>query len=252
MTAYVLDDEPLAVRRLERLLAERGSIDLVGTSVDPAAAVEDIRRLRPDVLFLDIEMPVLSGFDVLERVGPPQPFVVFTTAYPEYALEAFTVDTIDYLVKPIEPEALERALAKLDRVTRGGARAPDLTQLVGQLRALVASSGRSELSRIASRTGGRVEFFAVADVAYFYAKDKLTFAVIAGRHHALDSSLTDLEQRLPPQRWIRIHRATLLNLDAVKELRSCFGERLLLRLKDGTELRVARDRAAEVRTRLGL
>jgi two-component system, LytTR family, response regulator len=108
------------------------------------------------------------------------------------------------------------------------------------------------VARVGSRTGDRVEFVDVADVTHFYAKDKLTFAVTAAKHHALDFSIAELETRLPPHRWLRIHRATLLNAEFVKELFPWFGGKLIVRLKDGTELQVARDRAAVVRARLGI
>ena len=119
------------------------------------------------------------------------------------------------------------------------------------MRTLLARPAEGYLARIASRTGDRVEFVDVSDVAYFYARDKLTFAVTRDKHHAVDLSITELEQRLPPRRWLRIDRATLVGVDAVKELHAWFGGRLLVRLKDGTELQVARDRAADVRALLG-
>ena len=253
MRAYVVDDEPLAVARLRHLLDETGRVEIVGSAIDPRTALEDVRRTRPDVLFLDIEMPGLSGFDLLDGLGEPQPLVVFTTAYAEYALEAFKVNSIDYLLKPIERAELERALAKLERM-RGGLDAPgDLNQLVGQVREVLARREPEYLVRVAARVGERVEFVDVADVTHFYAKDKLTMAVTASREHALDMSIAELEQRLPPRRWVRIHRSTLLNVDAVKELHTWFGGKLLVKLKDGrTELQVARERAAGVRAKLGV
>jgi two-component system LytT family response regulator len=250
MRAYLVDDEPLALSRLARLLQEHGDVEIAGTSGDAAAAIAEIQRLRPDVLFLDIEMPGLSGFELLQRVGAPQPPVIFTTAYERYALEAFTVDSVDYLLKPIEARELARALAKLGRLVRRAHR-EDLTEVLQRMRTLLAQPAEEHLARIASRTGDRVEFVDVSDVTYFYARDKLTFAVTSAKHHAVDLSITELEQRLPPRRWLRIHRATLVGVDAVKELHAWFGGRLLVRLKDGTELQVARDRAADVRARLG-
>jgi two-component system, LytTR family, response regulator len=254
MNAYVLDDEPLAVDRLRRMLDESGRVITVGSSSTPARALDEIRTLRPDVLFLDIEMPGLSGFELLRRLDP-QPLVVFTTAYPGYALDAFKVDSIDYLVKPVTTTDLARALAKLERVLGAATPRADVAALLQRMQAMLAESqrgGPDYLARVASRTGDRVEFVDVAEVTHFYAKDKLTFAVTAAKHHAIDPSIADLETRLPPQRWLRIHRATLLNIDAVKELYTWFGGKLIVRLKDGTELQVARDRAAAVRARLGI
>ena len=253
MRAFLVDDEPLAVNRLRRLLEESGRVEIAGSSSDPAQALQQLRQSRPDVLFLDIEMPGMSGFDLLDQLGDPQPLVVFTTAYDQYALDAFKVNSIDYLLKPVESGQLNRALAKLDRVLRGGEARGDMNSLLAQMRAMLARREPDHLVRVASRTGDRVEFVEVAQVSHFYAKDKLTFAVTSAKHHALDLSIAELEQKLPPERWMRIHRSTLLNVDAVKEIHSWFGGKLLVKLKDGqTELQVARERAAEVKAKLGI
>jgi two-component system, LytTR family, response regulator len=253
MKAFLVDDEPLAVTRLRRLLEETGRIEIAGSSSDPSHALAELRRLRPDVLFLDVEMPEISGFELLEQLGEPQPLVVFTTAYDQYALDAFKVNSIDYLLKPVEPAQLDRALNKLDRVLGGSEARGDVNALLKQVRAMLSERTPEYLARVASRVGDRVEFVEVAQVTHFYAKDKLTFAVAAAKHHALDLSIAELEQKLSPQRWVRIHRSTLLNIDAVKELHSWFGGKLLVKLKDGqTELQVARERAAEVKAKLGI
>ena len=259
MKAYLIDDEPLAVSRLTRLLEETGRVEILGSSNDPSVAVNEVRRSNPDVLFLDIEMPGLSGFDVLDKLGQRQPLVVFTTAYDQYALNAFKVNSIDYLLKPVEPAELARALNKLERVLGGAEARGDIKTLLGHVRAMFAERQPEFLARVASRVGDRVEFIDVAAVTHFYAEDKLTFAATAAKHnapakyYALDSSIAELEQKLEPRCWVRIHRATLLNVDAVKELHTWFGGKLLVRLKDGkTELQVARDRVSEVKARLGV
>jgi two-component system LytT family response regulator len=253
MKVFLIDDEPLAVHRLRRLLEETGRVEIVGVSSDPTEALEHLRRAPCDALFLDIEMPGMSGFDLLDKLGEPQPSVVFTTAYDQYALDAFKVNSIDYLLKPVEPAQLDRALNKLDRILGGTEARGDVSALLKQVRAMVEHRAPDYLSRVASRVGDRVEFVEVAQVTHFYAKDKLTFAVTAAKHHALDLSIAELEQKLSPQRWVRIHRSTLLNVDAVKELHTWFGGKLLVKLKDGqTELQVARERAAEVKARLGI
>src|SRR5262252_6248038 len=120
MRAFLIDDEPLAVARLQRLLVSDGRLEIAGAGSQPQQALKELRRLRPDVLFLDIEMPGMSGFELLEQLNPPQPLVVFTTAYDQYALDAFKVNSIDYLLKPIEPEHLQRAVAKAERMFQRG------------------------------------------------------------------------------------------------------------------------------------
>lgn len=253
MYAYLLDDEPLAVSRLRRLIEDDGRVEIAGSSSDPHQALDQLRRTPPDVLFLDIKMPGMPGFELLERLGPPQPLVVFTTAYDQYALNAFKVNSIDYLLKPIEREPLARAITKLQRILGGGQAPGNLDAVLKQVRSMLERREPEYLARVASRTGDRVEFIDVAHVSYFYAQDKLTFAATGTKDYALDMSIAELEQKLPPRRWVRIHRSTLLNVDAVKELYTWFGGKLLVKLKDGkTELQVARDRAAEVRSRLGV
>jgi len=205
------------------------------------------------VLFLDIEMPGLSGFDLLERLGPPQPLVVFTTAYDQYALDAFKVNSIDYLLKPIERADLSRAIAKLERVLGGSEARGDLIAVLQQVRAALAHQPPEYLVRVASRTGDRVDFVDIADVTYFYAKDKLTFAATPEKHYALDLAITDLEPRLDPRRWLRIHRSTLVIVAAIEDVHSGFGGKAIVRLKDGkTELTVPRERLAEVKSHLGI
>jgi two-component system, LytTR family, response regulator len=251
--AYLIDDEPLAVRRLRRLLEETGRVDVAGESSNPAQAVRQIRKFRPDVLFLDIEMPGMSGFELLEQLGEPQPLVVFTTAFDRYALDAFKVNSIDYLLKPVSSEQLVRALNKLERILGGAEARGDVGALLAQVRTLLAQRQPEYLVRVASRAGGRVEFIEVAQVTHFFARDKVTFAITGGKEHIVDLSITELEAKLPPERWVRIHRSTLVNIDAVKELHTWFGGKLLIKLKDGrTELHVARERASEVRARLGV
>src|SRR5690348_469503 len=171
MKVFLIDDEPLAIDRLKRLLEETGRVEIAGSSSDPAQALQQLKQSRPDVLFLDIEMPGMSGFDLLEQLGEPQPLVVFTTAYDRYALDAFKVNSIDYLLKPVEPAQLKRALAKLERILGGREQPGDIHKLLAQVRAALAEREPEHLARVACRVGNRVEFIEVSQVTHFYAKD---------------------------------------------------------------------------------
>jgi two-component system LytT family response regulator len=248
ISAYVLDDERLAVQRLSRLLADTGRVTIAGESTDPEAALAFLSQHQVDVLFLDIQMPGLTGFDLLERLESPPP-VVFTTAYDRYALEAFEVSSIDYLLKPIEPERLAKAL---DKVARFAAPPQDVHRLARELAAALAPARRPD--RIASRIGDRTTLLELARVTHFFSKDKLTFAASQGREHVVDQTLTDLERTLDPRRFVRIHRATIVNLAYVHELHPGVDSGLIVRLKDerATELAVARDRVRELKARLGI
>lgn len=252
---YIVDDEALAVRRLMRLLTATGRFEIAGSTTDPEAAAEFLSRERVDVLFLDIQMPGMNGFELLAAL-PEQPAVIFTTAYDQYALKAFEVNSIDYLVKPIEPAQLDRAVAKLERLR--GARPdwlarPELRSMLDQLAASIRAPERRYLDRVASRAGERVQLIELDRITHFFAQDKLTFAVAGGRNYSVDHSIAELEQKLDPQRFLRIHRSTLLNLDWVQEVDAWFSGRALVRLKDErkTELTVARDRVRQLKERLG-
>jgi two-component system, LytTR family, response regulator len=249
MRAYVVDDERLAIDRLKRLLEATGRVTIAGASTDPETALDFLRSHQVDVLFLDIQMPGLTGFELLERLDR-NVAVVFTTAYDRYAVDAFTVNSIDYLLKPIEPARLDRALDKLERLT--GQPRPDARALARELAAEL-SPGR-KLERIASRVGERTTVLEVARVSHFSSKDKLTFAVVDGREHVIDHTLSELETRLDARRFARIHRATIVNIGLVRELFPAIDGGVLVRLKDdrNTELSVARDRVRELKERLGI
>jgi two-component system LytT family response regulator len=252
--AYVADDEPLAVKRLVRMLEATGRVELAGSTTDPEAALTFLNAHAVDVLFLDIQMPGLTGFELLERLET-QPLVIFTTAYDRYALNAFDVNSIDYLLKPIEPERLDRALDKLERLQRSGAGrppSPDLKTLARELAAQLSPNKR--LERLASRVGERTTVLDVSRISHFSAKDKLTFAVVSSREHVVDYTLAELEARLDARRFVRIHRATIANIGFVHELFPDVDGGVLVRLKDEqkTELSVARDRVRELKERLGI
>ena len=249
MRVYIVDDEKLAVQRLQRLLEATGRVTIVGSSTDPEEALAFLRAHHVDLLFLDIQMPGLTGFELLERLERDVA-VVFTTAYDRYAIEAFTVNSIDYLLKPIDPERLERALDKAERLL--GQAPTDVRTLARELAAALSPARRVE--RIASRIGERTTIVDVARVSHFISRDKLTFACAGGREHVVDFTLNELEARLDPRRFARIHRATIVNLPFVQELFPAVDGGLLVRLKDEqkTELSVARDRVRELKDRLGV
>lgn len=250
LRGYIVDDEPLAIDRLLRLLGGSRRIDILGSSTDPQAALEFLTERPVDVLFLDIQMPGMTGLELLANLHS-QPVVVFTTAYDQYALKAFEMNAIDYLLKPIDPLHLERALKKIERICVPNA--ADFRKLFEDLTVTLRQRVPELPDRIATRVGDRVCFLDLARVTHFCADEKLTFAVVAGKRYCVDYTLSDLEQRLDPKRFVRIHRAILLNIEWVKDVASTFVGRYVIRLKDAqqTELTVARNRAHEVKVRLG-
>lgn len=254
LRAYLLDDEPLALGRLTRLLAEDGRVAVAGQASDPVVALGEISRLKPDLLFLDIEMPELDGFGVLTRLDP-QPLVIFATAFDQFALQAFETNSVAYLLKPIAPEKLRAAIDKVMRIQGGQDKAPNLEGLLDQLaRRLQPNEQAAYPQRVSSRIGDRVEFVDLSLVTHFFAEDKLTYAATAAKNYVIDQSISDLEARLDPRQFVRVHRSSLVNVAYVHELYSFFGGKWILRLRDSakTELTVAKDRARDLREKLGL
>ncbi len=252
MRAFLVDDEALALKRLSRMLTATGRVEIVGSGTDPVEAVGAVLNVKPDVLFLDIEMPGMTGFELLAKLDP-QPVIVFTTAYDRYALEAFGVNSIDYLLKPVEQEKLDRALDKIERMRGGAEPRQEIRELIERLSAVAAPQPEYP-ARIASRIGERVEFVELARVTHFFAADKLTYAATPAKNYVVDHTIQELEQRLDPRKFVRIHRATLLNLDFVYDLHAMFAGRMMVRLKDEkkTELTVSRDRVRALKQRLGI
>ncbi len=257
LRAYLVDDEPLAIERLERLLASAGGLLIAGRATDPDTALDYLSNASIDVLFLDIQMPGMNGFEMLSRLKE-QPFVIFTTAYDEYALRAFEVNSIDYLVKPIDPEQLARALKKLDRlrpsVKPEWQQNPELPALLKELAASLRGERAGYPRRIASRVGERIAFLDLDVVTHFLARDKLTYAVVNGRQHCVDRTIAELERRLDPARFLRVHRSALVNVDWIHEVNSWFAGKVVLSLKDArrTQIPVARDRVHVLKSRLGI
>ncbi|HEY8145208.1 MAG TPA: LytTR family DNA-binding domain-containing protein [Kofleriaceae bacterium] len=243
LTAFVVDDEPLAVQRLVRLLRKTDRIEVVGSATDPSEAIRVLAERPVDVLFLDIHMPEIDGFALVERLDRV-PLVVFTTAHDEHALRAFEVLAIDYLLKPIEQAQLDRALDKLERVA-GASGAPPFAELLEMVRSPRAPQ------RIASRLGDRVTLLDLDAVSHFQASDRLTYAVSDGKDHVVDETLAALERRLDPALFVRIHRNTLVNIRFITELRGD-GAGLVVVLKDDAQLPVARDRVRPLKERLGI
>lgn len=248
--AWLIDDEKLALNRLSRMLRETGKVEVAGASTDPEEALDRLAETPVDALFLDIEMPGLNGFELLSRLDT-RPAVVFTTAYDRYAVRAFEANGTDYLMKPVSTEALDRAIAKLERN-----RAVDPAQYVAmldQLKVALQAQGRHYPRRIPSKLGDRVQFVDLDKITHFFAEGKLTYAATPNKNFVVDDSIVQLEAKLDPAQFQRIHRAFLVNLAAVAEVCSWFGGRMVARLNDAahTELPIARDRVRALKERLG-
>jgi len=253
LRCYLLDDEELPLLTLERLLSASGRVEIAGSSTDPTKALEDIERLRPDVLFLDIHMPEHDGFAVLSRLSP-QPFVVFTTAFEQYALQAFESNSVDYLLKPIEESKLLRALDKLEGRSASAAvhAAVRLEEAISKIHEIVKPA--SWMTRIACETRQGVSLLDVHTISYFVSEDRHSFACSEAGRFLINRSLSELETRLDPTRFLRIHRSTIVNLRFIDHVGGWIRGQVHLRLRDQarTELTVSRASVEKLRTALGM
>jgi two-component system LytT family response regulator len=235
----IADDEAVARAGLRDMLASVEWVTCVGEAASGPAAVEAIDTLRPELVFLDIQMPGLLGTEVLER-AVHQPFVVFTTAYARHAVTAFELGALDYLLKPFGPD---RLAATLERV-RAALGEPCPTPPLGRLHEALR---HGPMSRLFVRSGGAIIPVAVDDVSWFEAQGDYVTAHVGSAGHVLHVSLHHLEARLDPQRFVRIHRTHIVNLDYVKAFKRHGKGQLAAVLGDGTRLVVSRNRAKDLR-----
>jgi two-component system, LytTR family, response regulator len=230
--ALVVDDEPLARRELRRLLAAFPSVEVVGEAGNIDEARERIEALAPDVVFLDIQMPGGTGFDLLTRLDRV-PRIVFTTAYDQYAVKAFDVNALDYLLKPIEPERLATAIAKIQEATPRDAPA----------------SGAAPLEQLFIKDGPRCWFVPLREVSLFTSEGNYVRLRWGQERPLLGRSLASLEQKLDAKRFFRVNRAQIVNLDFIEQVEAGDGGRLYLALRDGLEIEVSRRQASELKER---
>jgi two-component system LytT family response regulator len=241
LKAIVVDDEPLARQKLRQLLEGHAHVRWIGEAADGLRAVRVIEELRPDVVFLDIRLPGLSGLDVLRRIRHA-PAVIFTTAFDQFAVNAFELAAVDYLLKPF---GRTRFLAAIDRV-HALLSAPGRAGIFGRLRQV---SEPKYLDRLFVRDRDTVRPLRASTVQHFEANDDTAFVYAAGARYRLNMSLTDLEGRLDPAVFLRVHRRFLVNLDHVQSFTPIPGSRFEVRLKDGTLLPASRQRSKFVRAR---
>ncbi len=241
MKALIVDDEPLALRRLQRMLDGLDDVDVVGTAGDGEEARVQVEALQPDVVLLDIDMPECDGLTLAATATLPA--VIFITAHREHALEAFELDAVDYLLKPVSEERLIRALGRV--AARRGSTAP--TDVLSAVRDAVAEERRPP--RLTARAGDTMHVFDARSVARLHARDKVTMFWVEGTEYVLDESLAELERRLAAWDFLRVHRSELINLDAVVSVRFGAGESSVT-LRDGTQAPVSRRMLVELKKRL--
>jgi two-component system, LytTR family, response regulator len=244
--AVIADDEPLARRMLRGLLAKDPQISVIAEARDGAETEEVVRRLAPDLLLLDVQMPVADGFATLRQL-PQRPVVVFITAHAEHALRAFDLDAADYLLKPFDDERFERAMAR----AKAEVRTRNLVQLVHTLASdAPAAPAEPNGERLALNEGRRVVMVGIRDIDWIEAADYYAQVHVRGARHLIRESLQDLEARLGA-RFVRIHRGALVNVGRIQRLERLEDGDLIVILHDQTRLRVSRSRRQHVAQVLG-
>ncbi len=237
----IVDDEPLARERIRQLLAEEEDIEIVGEFEDGLAALEAIGEQQPDLVFLDVQMPELDGFELLSRLDPTRmPAIVFVTAHDQFALRAFEVHALDYLLKPFDQERFRAALDRARTwIARRGDEALD-TRLTSLLADLRGSATPRVQERIAVKAGGRVILLKAEEIDWVEAADNYVSLHVGAASHLLRETMNGLERRLPSDRFLRISRSTIVNLDRVRELQPLFHGEYAVILTDGKRLSLSR------------
>lgn len=238
------DDEPTARATLRLLLNRHADLEIVAECVDGAATVEAVRAVRPQLLFLDVQMPEMDGFAVLAALEPEEtPAVVFVTAYDEHALRAFDVQALDYLLKPFSDDRFERCLARV-RQRIGGDGLAELGRRVQGLLAGVclppSTGGGTGVERLLVSGNGRTIVVNVGEIDWIEAADYCVELHVGKRSHVLRRTLAELESELDPSRFVRIHRSAIVNVERVRQIRPYLKGDAYVDLADGTQLRLSR------------
>jgi two-component system LytT family response regulator len=246
----IVDDEPLARERVRSLAADQPGLEVVGEASDGDQAVAAILGLQPDLVFLDIQMPGRTGFEVIQEVGADRmPAVVFVTAYDQYALKAFDVHAVDYLLKPFDRERFEAAVDRARKhleAADGGALKTQLMQLVRDLQPAAAA----KQDRLVVKSGGRLFFLRTDEIDWIEAAGNYVRIHVGKDAHLLRETMNSIEGRLDQKMFLRIHRSRMVNMERVKELHPWFNGDYAVILRDGTKLMLSRGYRERLQERL--
>lgn len=238
--ALIVDDEPLGRERIRTLLREDAEVEVVGECVDGRQAIAAVERLKPDLLFLDVQMPEMDGFAVVDAMAAQHmPAIIFVTAYDRYAVQAFEVHALDYLLKSFDRERFQSAVARAKQEIRRSREGALNERLAGLLEDLESRKPRA--TRVVIKSAGRIFFLPVEEIDWVEAADNYVRIHAGAEAHLVRETLQSLEGRLDPARFLRIHRSTIVNLDRIRELHPLFHGDYAVRLRDGTELTLSRN-----------
>jgi len=240
--AIIVDDEPFARQGIRRELERSGSMKIIAECANGRAAVKAIQEQRPDLVLLDLQMPELDGFGVVEAVGVEQmPVVIFITAYDQFALKAFESQALDYILKPFDSERFQKALRRAEKRIEQGSLEGFNSRLIGLLEAAANHSDSSIfLERVVVRKSGKIFFLSVNDIDWIEAEDNYVRLHVGTESHLVHGTLSGLEATLDPGRFLRVHRSTMMNLSRVKDLQPMFHGEYAILLENGTRLTSSR------------
>jgi len=236
LRVLVVDDEPWARSRILELLTEEPDVEVVGQCRNGIEALRAIQDQRPDLVFLDVQMPGLDGFEVLRSLDPARlPAVIFVTAYDKHAVEAFDVHAVDYLLKPYQPERFKRSLQRARELVQDQAQV-----LKARLTRLLEAEKPSYLTRFSIRAGGKTSFLQVKEVDWIEAAGNYLLLHVGKENHLLRETLNGLENKLPPKTFVRVSRSVLVNLEQIKQLEPSGPDAHVLTLRSGVKVPVTR------------
>lgn len=255
MNVLIIDDEPLAREGIRSLLSHESDIHIAGECASGGEAVKEIQDKKPDLIFLDIQMPEMNGFDVLAQLDEEKlPYVIFVTAYDQYALRAFEVYALDYLLKPIDEErftrTLQRARTQIEHRLNSDLN-EGLRALIQQFASSANEGVSNYLDRMMIKTDGRVFFLLTDEIDWIEAQGNYVMLHVGKQSYLLRDAISKVEAQLNPRKFLRIHRSTVVNIDRVKELQSLFHGDYRVLLKDGTKLLLSRRYRWKARASLG-
>ena len=237
--ALIVDDEPLARRRIKSLLAHDQSFEVIGECSDGYKAVTSISELNPDLVFLDVQMPAMDGFEVIKTISAEQmPTVIFVTAYDQYALKAFEVNALDYLLKPFDRRRFQKTLERAKAMIRGLKNGNVNNQLLSLLDDLRREQNIPD--RFIIKSGGRVVFLRVEEIDWMSTVGNYVRLQVGRDSHLMRETMTGMESKLDPVSFMRIHRSTIVNLDRVKEVQPWAKGEYVVIMRDGTRLIMSR------------
>lgn len=234
MRVLIVDDETLARAFLSEQLGTIPGIEIVGQAANGYEAIKLVEELSPELMFLDIQMPKLTGFEVLELLGDRAPAVIFATAYDEFALRAFDVHAVDYILKPVDPDRLKSAIERATERLQGRQPTPPMKEVVA------AAQSDKKLERILIREEARVHVLPIDNIDYIEAQDDYLSFAVAGKFHRKQQTMSELEAQLDPARFVRIHRSFILNIDRLARLELYTKDSWLAILTTGKQLPVSR------------